>query len=103
VGISVLRTRNWGEIGFCASACAESAQVWETCVFVSPRIVHIGRVAPERQDRPLGVSCSFQNRTKVGFVVFKSGQRVSKTGLRILGYLGRLVNRRMGWVLDLGW
>jgi len=49
------------------------------------------------------LSCSFQNRTKTGFVVFKSGQRVSKTGLGIGAHLGRLVNRRMGWVLDLGW
>ena len=36
------------------------------------------------------VSCGFQNRTKTGFVVFKTGQRVSKTGLRDFGLFGQI-------------
>jgi len=53
------------------------------------------------QGKRCWLSCSFQNRTKKGLVVFKSGKHVSKTGLKILAHLGRLVNRRTGWVLAL--
>jgi hypothetical protein len=42
------------------------------------------------------VSCSFQNRTKAGVVVFKSGQRVSKSGLKVFGLLWEIGEKKDG-------